>query len=68
MDVSSIASLATDMQASSLRDKVGTAVLKLAMDTKAQAALALIQAIPQPPAQSSANLPPNLGQNIDTTA
>lgn len=46
---------------------VGLAVLKKAMDIEAQNAQMLLNAIPQPP-QSSANLPPNIGQNINTTA
>ncbi|MCK9201921.1 MAG: YjfB family protein [Gallionella sp.] len=49
-------------------DAVGMAVLKKAIDIEAQSAMALIAAIPQPPQQSAANLPPNLGQNINTTA
>lgn len=49
-------------------DAVGVAVLKKANDIQAQTAMALINAIPQPPQQSAANLPPNLGQNINTTA
>ena len=47
-------------------DAIGIAVLKKAMDAETQTAQALINAIPQP--VSSANLPPNLGQNINTTA
>jgi len=49
-------------------DAVGMAVLKKAIDIEAQSAMALINAIPQPPQQSAANLPPHLGQNINTTA
>jgi hypothetical protein len=48
-------------------DAVGLTVLKKAMDIGAQSAQTLLAAIPQP-AKSSANLPPNLGQNINTTA
>jgi len=44
---------------------VGLAVLKKAMDSEAQSAAALINALPQPPQQ---NLPPNLGRNINVTA
>lgn len=46
-------------------DVVGMSVLKKAIDIEAQSAMALINAIPQP---QSTNLPPNLGQNINTTA
>lgn len=49
-------------------DAVGMLMLKKAIDIEAQSAMALIAAIPQPPQQSAANLPPNLGQNINTTA
>ena len=49
-------------------DAVGVAVLKKAIDIEAQSAMALIAALPQPPQQSAANLPSNLGQNINTTA
>lgn len=47
-------------------DTVGITVLKKAIDIEAQGAMALINAIPQP--QKIANLPPHLGQNINTTA
>lgn len=47
-------------------DAISLAVLKKAIDAEAKTAQALINAIPQP--ASSANLPPNLGQNINTTA
>jgi len=49
-------------------DAVGMTVLKKAIDVEAQAAMALINAIPQPPQTGSANLPPHLGQHINTTA
>lgn len=47
---------------------VSVAVLKKSLDSEAQGALALINSIPQPPQTSTANLPPNLGQNINVTA
>lgn len=47
---------------------VGMAVLKKAIDSEAQGAMALINALPQPTQPSAANLPPNLGQNINVTA
>lgn len=49
-------------------DEVGLAVLKKAINIEAQSAMALINAIQQPPQQNAANLPPHLGQNINTTA
>lgn len=48
-------------------DSVGMAVLKKAISIEAQNALSLIAAIPQPVPQGT-NLPPHLGQNINTTA
>lgn len=49
-------------------NEVGMAVLKKAIDIEGQGSMALINAIPQPPQQSAANLPPHLGQNINVTA
>lgn len=66
MDVSSIASTATDMQASRLKQEVSTTMLKKAIDTQAAAAEQLIASLPQ--TTSTGNLPPNLGQNVNTTA
>lgn len=48
-------------------DAVGLSVLKKAMNIEAQGVQALLNAVPQAPT-SSANLPSNLGQNINTTA
>lgn len=66
MDVSSIASTATDMQAARLQQEVSTSVLKKALDIQASAAAQLIASLPQ--TTPAANLPANLGQNINTTA
>jgi len=63
MDVSTIASAATEMAATRTNAEVGTAVLKKAIDLQAQGALALLNALPQVP-----NLPEHLGQNVNTTA
>lgn len=46
----------------------GMTVLKKAIDIEAQSLMALINAIPQPTQQSAANLPANLGRNINVTA
>ena len=46
----------------------GTLVLKKAIDMQAQMALILIDSISQTQPVNPANLPPNLGQNINTTA
>lgn len=49
-------------------DVIGLTVLKKAINIEAQNAMALINAIPQPPQQGAANLSPYLGQNINTIA
>jgi hypothetical protein len=51
----------------SANDTIGLTLLKKAMDIQTQSAQTLLQALPQP-VKSSANLPANLGQNINTTA
>ncbi len=66
MDVTGIANLATTMAETSTSQAVSIAVLKKAINLSAENALALIEAIPD--SQSIQNLPPHLGQNIDTTA
>jgi len=60
-----IANVAATLSANGLTDRVGTAVLRKALDIQAANAVALIQALPPVP---SVNLPANLGRNIDTTA
>ncbi|HJV50097.1 MAG TPA: YjfB family protein [Noviherbaspirillum sp.] len=66
MEIGAIANLATSMQAAATRQDVEMAVLKKALDMQAAGGAALLDALP-PPAPAS-NLPPHLGQNIDTTA
>lgn len=48
-------------------DIISVTMMKKAMAIDAQTVMTLINAIPQPP-QNPANLPPNLGQNINVTA
>lgn len=48
-------------------DVVGLLVLKKALSIEAQNAQTLLDAVPSPQKNAS-NLPPNLGQNINTTA
>ena len=67
MDVTGIASVATEMSNFNTQQVVGIAVLKKAMDINAAGALALIEAIPDN-TQTASNLPINLGQNINTIA
>jgi len=67
MDVSTIASLATSLASTQTNDAVGISVLKKAMDIGAANAEALLAAVPEIPV-AAANLPPHLGQNVNTTA
>lgn len=46
----------------------GTPLVKRAAALEGQTALMLVNAIQSPQQISAANLPPNLGQNINTTA
>jgi hypothetical protein len=66
MDVSGIANLATSLTDSGTKQALGIAVLKKALEAESSAAMALINALPSAP--SSSNLPPHLGQNVNTTA
>jgi hypothetical protein len=61
MDISPASGLATNVA-------VGTLVLKKAIDIQAQTAMILIDSIAKTQTVNPANLPPNLGQNINTTA
>jgi len=65
MDVSTIASVATTVSSTATKEAVGIAVMKKAMDIQTGNAAALLAAIPSVPSQ---NLPPHLGQNVNTTA
>lgn len=66
MNVAGIAKTATAMNDVKADQAISIAVLKKAMDINAAGALALIEAMPENlPIQ---NLPPHLGQNINTTA
>ncbi|MEO8631109.1 MAG: YjfB family protein [Betaproteobacteria bacterium] len=65
MDVTGIASLASNIATTGLAQTVGVAVARKALDIEAATVAALVQAIPKPPASTP---PFNLGQNIDTTA
>lgn len=65
MDVQNIAQLVTSLATTTTNQAIGIAVLKKAMDVQASSAAAMLEALPP---VSGANLPPHLGQNIDTTA
>lgn len=62
MDVTNMAKLATSMAETGIRQEVGVTMLKKAMDIEAASAAQLIQSLPQP------NLPPHLGNTINTKA
>jgi len=64
MDVSGIASVATEMSQARTVDAVQIAVLKKALDIQAQGTMQLVEAA----AQVIPNNPPNLGNHIDTSA
>jgi Co/Zn/Cd efflux system component len=66
MDVTGIANAATTLADVGTSQAVSIAVLKKAIDISAESATALIEAIPDN--KSIANLPPNLGRTINTTA
>ena len=59
MDVTTAASLGSQVAQMKVGDAVGITVLRKALDLQAQGALQLLEAIPQP------NNPPNLGNSID---
>lgn len=65
MDVKNVAHLATTIATTATNQAIGVAVLKKAMDVQASSATALLEALP--PA-TAPNLPPHLGQRINTTA
>jgi hypothetical protein len=63
MDITSMTGLSAVLSQTQAADAAGIAVLKKAMDIQAQAAMQLIQSLPQ-----VASNPPNLGNNIDVKA
>lgn len=63
MDVSAIASTASGMTQAKTADAVGVAVFRKALDTAANSASQLIDAIPKPPSN-----PPHLGNSVDVSA
>lgn len=62
MSASSIASLATNLAETGLRQQVGVSVLRKALDIESTTAAILLQSLPAP------NLPAHLGSNVNTTA
>ncbi|GAB3553726.1 hypothetical protein GCM10027343_40850 [Noviherbaspirillum agri] len=65
MNVTNLPSLPTSIAAVNTKDEVSIAVLRKALDMQVNTAANLLEAIPT---VGSANLPPHLGQNINTTA
>lgn len=57
----------TSVAGQSSGDEGGVSVLKKALEIQAQNAQQLINSI-STPEKTSANLPPNLGKNVNTTA
>ena len=66
MSVNSIANLSTVMASSQTNQTVAVDILKRSNDIAKNSVSELLSAIPAP--QASGNLPPNLGQNINTQA
>lgn len=64
MDVSAIASMATEMSQARTTEALQVAVLKKALDIQAQGALQLIEAA----SQVIPSNPPHLGNSVDTVA
>ena len=62
MDVSQIASLATDMATAKTADAVNVTMLKKVLDIQASTMEGLLSALPALPAN------PNIGRNVNTTA
>jgi hypothetical protein len=66
MDISSISRLASSIAETGTKQEVGLAVLKRAQDIQSATATQLIEAIQG--AAPVQNLPPHLGNKINTTA
>jgi broad specificity phosphatase PhoE len=66
MDVTGIAKLATSLADTGTRQDVAIAVMKKAQDIQATAASQMIEALQT--ASPAPNLPPHLGNHINTTA
>ena len=65
--VSMVAAISTSLAQAQTQDAIGNAVLKQAMNQQGAAVMPLIEAATGiSVATSTANSPPNLGQNVDT--
>ncbi len=68
MDNSTISTASSLLFDQATATDAGTAVLKKALDMQAQNAATLINSLSQTEKSTAANLPPHLGQTINTTA
>lgn len=66
MDVTGIAKLATSIADTGTRQDVAIAVMKKAQDIQATAAAQMLEAVQA--AAPAPNLPPHLGNHVNTTA
>lgn len=66
MDIMGIAKLSTSLADTGLKDDIGNTVLKRAEDLQASVATQLLDAVQS--AAPAPNLPPHLGQHVNTTA
>jgi hypothetical protein len=66
MDVTGIAKLATSIADTGLRQDVSMTMLKKAQDIQSTTATQLLAALP--PVTPAQNLPPHLGNHVNTTA
>lgn len=66
MDVMGIAKLATSIAETGTRQEVGIAMLKRAQDIQATTATQLLESVQA--AAPAQNLPPHLGNHVNTTA
>jgi hypothetical protein len=62
MDIGNIPAVASALASAETSDAVNMAMLKKALDSQAAAAVGILQALPQVPAN------PNVGRNVNTLA
>lgn len=68
MDVTGIARLSTSIAETGTKQEVDIAILKRAQQIESSTATQLIEAIRPSPTVTGSNLPPHLGNNINTVA
>ncbi len=68
MEISALAGMATNLQAESLQQKVGTRVLKMQMDSTETAGQAMIEMIKASTLEMERAVTPHLGKNLDVIA